>query len=406
MQTSLCTSLLIGLALAAILTGHVPLAAAQSNTPTYVLGVSGPLDPLVVDLQNQTSSLTILSGVSGLSLLGPGSILFIDGAWLQSVSSLDPTILPLLDSTVLSGVPSVVVRGTPTILQNSISGLLKGGVPNLPLIGEGLKVFSTLPDGTRQGAALQVISGFDYAVNAEFTWAQHHLTSTIPSGFSPLSRTVASKTSALPADSSAAPFWSFVLQLTTDTGDQFKPMAEIISTFTVFKLQNSGSSTFKWFNFFANQTLIPGSVAYNSPWRNFSENDTVNVNPSTNTIVSHGPTSLMTSGPTSVTYTIGVTAGAFAAAVTANQTQTYMLKNTNVADTSQSTSQIGWLHSIDPRSSSGKLPFSIIPGWTDQVPISQGIDLHGTFVSTFATLNGNNISGTASAGVSLAVAGG
>src|SRR5712692_2635078 len=138
MQTSLCTSLLIGLALAAILASHVPLAAAQSTTPTYVLGVSSPLDPLIVDLQSQTSSLTILSGVSGLSLLGPGSILFIDGSWLQTVSSLDPTILPLLDSTVLNGVPSVVVRGSPTILQNSISGLLKLGAPNLPLNAEGL----------------------------------------------------------------------------------------------------------------------------------------------------------------------------------------------------------------------------------------------------------------------------
>jgi hypothetical protein len=411
MQTSLYTSLLVGLALAAILAGHVPLAAAQSTTPTYVLGVSSPLDPLVVDLQNRTSSLTILSGVSGLSLLGPGSILFIDGAWLQTVSSLDPTILPLLDSTVLNGVPSVVVRGTPTILQNSISGLLKGAVPNLPLIAEGLKVFSTLPDGTRQGAALQVIAGFDYAVNAEFTWAQQHLTNAIPSTLSPLSTIAKSAGHILPsATSSTAPSWAFVLQLTTDTGTQFQQggqlMAEIISTFTIFRLQNSGSSTFKWYNFFANQTLIPGSAVSNSPWRNFSENDTVSVNPGTNTIVSHGPGSLTTSGPTTVTYSIGVTAGAFAAAVTANQTQTYMLKNTNVADTSQSTSQVGWVHSIDPRSSSGKLPVSIIPGWTDQIPINQGIDLHGTFTSTFVTLSGSSISNTASAGVSLAVSGG
>jgi len=149
MQTFLYASLLIALAFAGLSANQIPRAAAQSSTPTYVLGVSNPLDPLIVDLQSQTSSLTILSGVSGLSLLGPGSILFIDGAWLQSVSSLDPTILPALDTTVLTGVPSVVVRGTPTILQNSISGLIKGQVPNLPLIAEGLKTVSythlTLP---------------------------------------------------------------------------------------------------------------------------------------------------------------------------------------------------------------------------------------------------------------------
>jgi hypothetical protein len=394
------------LALAALSVSQIPLATAQSTTPTYVLGVSSPLDPLVIDLKSQTSSLTILSGISGLSLLAPGSVLFIDGAWLQSVSSLDPTIIPLLDSTVLNGVPCVVVRGTPTILQDSISGLVKGQVPNLPLIAEGLKIFSTLPDGTRQAAALQVIAGFDYAVNAEFSWAQQHLTNAIPSTFSQISATGTSASHAVPSDSSTSPSWSFVLQLTTDTGEQFAPMARIISTFTIFSLQNSGSSDYRWYNFFANQTLMPGSAIYKSPWRNLSENDTVNVNPDTNILVSHGPPSLTTSGPTTVTYSIGVTAGTFAASVTANQTQSYMLKNTNVADTSQSTAEVGWIHSIDPRSSSGKLPVSIIPGWTDQIQASQGIDLHATFTSTFATLSGSTISGTTSTGVQLAVSGG
>jgi hypothetical protein len=411
MQTTLYASLLIGLAFAAISGSQISRAVAQSATPTYVLGVSSPLDPLVVDLQSKTSSLTILSGVSGLSLLGSGSILFIDGAWLQSVSSLDPTILPLLDSTVLNGVPSVVVRGTPTILQNSISGLIKGNVPNLPLIAEGLKIFGTLPGGTDQAAALQVIAGFDYAVSTEFTWAQQHLTSAIPSTFSPLSTIATSPTKVLPSvTSSPSSSWAFVLQLTTDTGTQFQtqsqPIAEIISTFTIYSLQNSGSNDFKWYNFFANQTLIPASAVSNSPWRNFSENDTVNVNPASNAIISHGPTSLITNGPTTVTYTIGVQQGFSGAAVTANQTQSYMLKNTNVADNTQSTYQVGWVHSIDPRSSSGKIAVSIIPGWTDRIQMSQGIDLHGTFTSTFVTLGGGMITSTASTGVQLAVSGG
>jgi len=406
MQTSLYASLLIGLAFAALSASQIPRAAAQSSTPTYVLGVSSPLDPLVVDLQRQTSSLTILSGVSGLSLLGPGSILFVNGAWLQSVSSLDPTILLVIDSTVLNGVPSVVVGGTPTTLQNSIPGLIKGQVPNLPLIAEGLKIFNTLPGGTQQAAALQVIAGFDYAVGAEFAWAQQHLTNVIPA-FAPLSTGATPNTKTSPASvvlaatSSPPGSWAMVLQLTTDTGSHFAS-AQIISTFTIFSLQNSGSNTYKWYNFFANQTLNP-----TSPWRNFRESDTINVNPNTNTIISHGPGSLITSGPTTVSYTIGVTASEFTTStVTANQTQTYLLKNTNVTDTTQSTTNVGWLHNIDPRSSSGKLSFSIIPGWTDQIPMNSDIDLHGTFTSTFVTLSGGTITNTASTGVQLAVSGG
>jgi len=83
-----------------------------------------------------------------------------------------------------------------------------------------------------------------------------------------------------------------------------------------------------------------------------------------------------------------------------------MLKNTNVADNTASTYQVGWVHNIDPRSSSGKLQVSIIPGWTDRVQIGQGIDLRGTFTSTFVTLSGSNIRDTASTGVQLAVSGG
>jgi hypothetical protein len=67
---------------------------------------------------------------------------------------------------------------------------------------------------------------------------------------------------------------------------------------------------------------------------------------------------------------------------------------------------VGWIHNIDPRSSSGKLPFSIIPGWTDRIQKNQGIDLHATFTSTFVTLSGGVIIQTASTGVQLAVSGG
>jgi len=266
--------------------------------------------------------------------------------------------------------------------------------------------FNTLPSGAQQAGALQVIAGFDYAVSTEFAWAQQRLTSAIPA-FAPLSTGAMSTAKSSPASVLLAPTssptgsWALVLQLQTDTGSQF-PQAEVISTFTIYSLQNSGSSTFKWYNFFANQTLNP-----NSPWRNFSENDNINVNPNTNTIISHGPGSLITSGPTTVSYTIGVTANEFTTSrVTANQTQTYMLKNTNVTDTTQSTTQVGWIHNIDPRSSSGKLMTSIIPGWTDQIPQNSGIDLHGTFTSTFVTLSGGTITNTASTGVQLAVSGG
>ncbi len=409
---SLQISLLVGLAMAAISAGQISAVVAQSNTPAYVLGVSNPSDPLILDLQNLTSSLTILPAVSSLSLIAPNSILFIDGTWLQSASSLDPTVLSTIVGTVLNGLPTIVVRGNPAFLQNSISGLLHFGAPNLPLIAAGVKIVNTLPDGTRQGVTLQVIAGFDYAVNTEFSWAQQQLSQASGLTASPAltANGISSKraTSILPSDTSTGstgPFWQFVIKATTDTGNFFAPVARVTSTFTVFQLRNTGSSTYKWFNFFANQTLQPGIAVYGSSFRNFREQDSVSVNFNTNMIVSHGPTALNTTGPTTVTYSIGVTAGTLGAVVTASQTQSYFLKNTNITDFSSDFS-VGWVHSINPRTDSGRLTFQIIPGWTDRVPIDQGVDLSSSFTSTFATLSGSTITQTNSTNVQFSAQGG
>src|SRR2546425_857966 len=144
---------------------------ATSSTPTYVLGVSNPLDPLIVDLQSLTSQVTLLPSVSGLASIGANSILYTDGSWLATASSLDPTVLSSVVQTVLSGVPTIVVRGNPGILENAVSGLMRFPTPNLPLISDGVQIRGALADGTRQATSLKVIAGFDYAVGTEFQWA-------------------------------------------------------------------------------------------------------------------------------------------------------------------------------------------------------------------------------------------
>src|SRR2546428_3107095 len=186
-----------------VLASPLPSVVAASNTPTYVLGVSNPTDPLIVDLQGLTSSLTILPGVSSLTLLGGNSILFVDGVWLQSASSVDPAVLSLVAQEALKAVPTIVLRGTQSLLANSISGLVTTKVPSLPLISEGVQVIGTLPDGTRQGNTFQVIAGFDYAIQAEFTWAQQLLSQTKLSATStPLQAKVRTSTFVIPAATS------------------------------------------------------------------------------------------------------------------------------------------------------------------------------------------------------------
>lgn len=356
---------------------------AASDTPVYVIGVLSPLDPLIVDLQSLTPSVTILTSITGLATLSTGSILYIDGSWLASVSSVIPTI----DQTVLAGVPVVVVRGDPSILAGSISGLLKLQNPGLPLIAEGVHVTGTLADGTKQGSLLRVISGFDYSVATEFQWANQQIAQLgAPTTFAP----------ALITQDANGPSWQFILQASTDTSDNFKPFGQVITTFTVFELQNSGSTSFKWFNIFSNQTMIPGTVAFNSNYRNDVETAFSQPNDQNNTYVSNGPPSQFSSGSTTVNYSIG----------TANSTQSmsYFLKNTNIANNS-SPPNVSWTHTITGQTAAGKLILQVIPGWTDRVVQTQPLNIQGSVTVTFATFMNSQVTDTALTGVAFGIGG-
>lgn len=410
LHNQLQTLILISLALTAIST--IPATAtAVSSTPTYVLGVSDPLDPLVLKLQTLTTSVTLLPAASDLALVGASSILFIDGAWLASLSSLDPTILSLATGKVLEGVPTVVVRGNPAIIGDSVSGLTRLKAPDLPLLAEGLRITGTLADGTRQGETLQVASGFDYAVEREFTWAEQQISqpSTTTITAAP-SKEVKSSKPASPSETSITqtttdPEWEFIIKVTFSTGDNFAPHGRVTTTFTLYRLKNDGTDEFKWFNMFMELVIEPGISIYDSRFRTSDETDRVRVDPNTNLLVDHGPELFTTEGPDVVTYDIGVTNTIDSATVTATQTVSYPLKHTTVTDNSQDAA-VSWTHDVDSRTDAGRLTFTIIPGWTVRVQENRQIFVLGDFTSTFDQLMGNTVAETASRTLSLTVAGG
>ncbi len=370
---------------------------AAGNTPVYVLGVSSPTDPLIVDLQNLTPSVTILTSITGLTTLSTSSILYIDGSWLASVSSLDPTVIPTIDQTVLTGIPAIVVRGDPSILVNSISGLMKLQNPGLPLIAEGVHVIGTLTSGTDQGALLRVISGFDYSVAAEFQWANQQIAQLgAPTTFAPPATTEQSAKPALITQDGTGPFWQFILQAKTDTSDNFKPFGQVITTFTVYELQNSGSTSFKWFNVFSNQTILPGAMVFNSNYRNYVETTFSQPNDGYNTYVSNGPPSQFSSGSSPLSYSIG--------AQNTFQSMSYMLKNTNVTNTSSSPS-VSWVHTTDGQNAAGKIALQVIPGWTDRVVQTQPLNISGNVAVTFAIYNNGQATNTALTGVAFGIGG-
>jgi len=368
---------------------------AIGNTHVYVLGVFNVQDPLIIDLQNLTSSLTILASVSGLSLVGGNSILFVDGSWLASASSLDPTVLSLVAAEPLAGVPTVTVRGNPTLLSSYISGILQWHEPSLPLISEGLKIAGSLSSGTKMSSMLSIVSGFDYAVQTEFNWA-NNLIAQGPLALTPaLSRSSGSKTVTTSANTTTAqPYWEQTTYDSYDTGNYYAPYGRIMTTITAYNLENSNSSGYIWFNVFFNQTIQPGIMIYNSPWRTSNQYSLVHdQNTTTTLIVSHGPANVYNAGPFVVSYNIGVTAGVLNATVTSTQTMSYSMKHTNVTDTSQYP-DVSWLHTINARTTAGTLTFQIVPGFTFRLYSSRYAALQLGIATTFIRLQGNTQTGS------------
>ncbi len=387
---------LASIVLAVAVFGPVRPVLAVSNTPTFVLGVTNPTDPLTVDLQNLTSSLTVLGSVSSLSLVSANSILFIDGSWLATQYSLTPTVLSVIATKVMAGIPTVTVRGNPTLLSSSISGLLEWHAQGLPLISEGLSVTGSLPDGTKISSVLQVISGFDYAVQAEFSWANNLLAQAAAGIIAPaiLHSTGTKMISASTNATTAQPYWEHATTFRIDTGNGYSPYGRIISTFVAYQLENSGSSKYGWYNLFFNQTIQPGIMIYNSDWRTAREYQIIHVLNSTSTmLVDHGPNGVINAGPFVVNYNTGLYAGLFGAVVNSTQSQSYALKHTNVTDASQPP-DVSWIHTIDARTTAGTLTFQVIPGSTTRYLLGSKVDIELGVSTTFVELQGNSLVGS------------
>jgi hypothetical protein len=387
----------------ALSVSHLSPVKATSNTPVFVLGVSSPADPLATDLQSLTSSVTILNSVTGLLTLSPASILFIDGSWLTTVSSLDPTVMPIVVQTVLAGLPTIVVRGDPSILANSITGLLKYENPGLPLISEGLQINGTLTNGTRPSSVLRVLAGFDYAVAAEFQWANQEIPQATQQIGLPLSLTRHHLTTTADTLDPQAPYWRFNSIITTDTGDLFQPYGRVITTTTSYNLTNSGSTSFSWYNIYSNQTFMPGAEIYSNNYRNYLESASSSpTDQTTNLYIDNGPASLSTSGPSTVTFSIGTQAGVSDAVVTSTQTMSYFLKNSNLDNTSSSPS-VSWTQTINGGTAVGKITLQTIQGWTDKVVQCAPLSIEGNTSVTFATFSGGQPTSTALTGIAFGI---
>src|SRR6267378_2344185 len=88
-----------------------------------------------------------------------------------------------------------------------------------------------------------------------------------PATTSPTTRGSSKSVSLTDTSTTSASSFTLIGKFVTSTGDFYAPVGRFSYNFTIFRLQNSGSSTYKWDNFLFNETLQPGISIYNSGWR-------------------------------------------------------------------------------------------------------------------------------------------
>lgn len=117
--------------------------------PVLILGESQNTRSIVERLALSTDNITVTESVSGLSAIGPGDILIIDGEWASqdSLISIAETLKP------------IILQGTPVLLLNMTSDVIKTA-----LQGESLPVTEVVfgSGDPSETAILAMFNGFIY----------------------------------------------------------------------------------------------------------------------------------------------------------------------------------------------------------------------------------------------------
>ena len=148
------------------------------------------------------------------------------------------------------------------------------------------------------------------------------------------------------------PSWQWKHEWGWYSYDSWQPKGKFNIWCDAYKLINDGSYFYNWYDIQLHIQTIGGYSAYNSNWRTADTwtHHNLGTNPTDylQHVIDYAPTT--TSGASSVSVSVGVTAGEEGAEVTAYKTWSYSISDVSVVDESDESQElVAWWHNINEK---------------------------------------------------------
>ena len=302
-------------------------------------------------------------------------ILIVDGGYAKGNE-----VRAFLKEEISLGIPVIIVNGSTDVVKN----LFKGQFCPEVVAGQS-------PDGKPVGK--ETVYGYvAYPIDNK-TMLTKVFISTDPS-FEAIREAYAWASSNIPSNAGtitikATPYWNQIYQLDYTTGDSWKPYGRLNVRTLYYKLYNDGSGTYDWYDVHVRQQSVPGEELWDSGWKTADMYTWIDADyyQSDYFLSDYSPTT--TSGATTVSVSIGVSAGEDGAQVSASQSWGYTISDVVVHDQSDYSQELAkWWHDVNEGKAVGSDTYQIEPGATVRVPNGNSMDWREHYGIRYGRFNG------------------
>ena len=348
---------------------------APANISVNILGNSEYSNIIKENLRELTSVIT-QKDAADFSSRPNQDILLVDGIWLEN-EKVD--ITSTLKQEILKGIPVVILQGSPNTLIKSIEGQnISYSFATNSLIACGLKYYPQ--DGLSSGLSILGTTGdskdLQGAVQTAYEWGSKYLINI----------------NSTPEPTHHSPWWHQVYIQSIYSGDWAKPYGKVNIVNQYYKLEEDGTNTYDFYDTRFVVEEIPGYTVHQSdPTYNevnhcmdiYVRSDVNEASGHSSDFLYHkSPTT--TSGTSTASVSIGVSAGQNGAAITLGQSWTYSIPDVTIADQGDYSQQLAmWWHNVNEDALVGRSTYQVEPGLSVRTSQGGGHGLYETYQVNF-----------------------
>jgi hypothetical protein len=356
------------------------LITALSSTSLILFGKSDKYDNLMNKMIEISSNVTSVTSAAPDTLskrvANSNSIVLADATWVKTQNTSE--IVASLKSTLDKGAPLICFGEMSDVVSRT--GYSLDYVGGCDLIFQGIKVFEGGRTAAYSGAGnIEDDDEVDKALISAVSWAYKWLSNELP--ISKMNKT----TSALsdPQLSSGA-YWGWVHDWEYNSNDDLKPYGRTNIQNEYSFLQNDNINQYDWYAIHFCQEAVPGKVAYKNGYSTMHMHTIIDADygpHDSDELVRRGPT---TSGSTTTSVNIGVTAGSEGAAVSCGHSWSYAVNDVEVLERGDMSIERGdWKHEVANGCNVAKNTYNIYPGATIRVGQGGPIQPYESYANAF-----------------------